>query len=149
MDANHLLLSLGHIMGLSNLRFDDHGCARLVFDQTLAVDMEHDAANECIHVYSVLGRTPSAGSGEAIYRRLLEGNLHDAPAHGAMPAVDAQNDEIVLCRRLELAAASPDGFTALIEKFLTALEYWRDVFTADLSGATPTTAGPRSSRAGS
>lgn len=124
MDADQLLASLGLTMNLPDLRFDEHGCARLLFDQKLAVDLENDADNDCIHVYSVLGSAPHAGSGEATLRKLLEGNLFGAQTQGAALAIDAPNNEIVLCRSFDIASASTQAFESFMEKFLTAVEHW-------------------------
>lgn len=133
MDADQLLTSLGLATGLPDLRFDGNGCARLLFDQRLALDLERDADAGCIHVYAVLCAAPPPGSGEALYRRMLEGNLFGSQTQGAALAVDAASHEIILCRSVEVEASSADSFSRLIEKFLAAIEHWQQ----ELAGSGP------------
>lgn len=125
MDAHQLLSALGLAMGLTDLAFDDNGCARLVFDQKIAVDLEHDDDVGHIHIYNVLAPAPAPGDGETVYRKLLEGNLFGAQTQGAALAVDAAAHEIVLCRSVNVAGASTTSFAEDIEKFLAAVEHWQ------------------------
>ncbi|MES2975610.1 MAG: type III secretion system chaperone [Pseudomonadota bacterium] len=131
MDANQLLTSLGLAVGLPDLAFDGNGCARLLFDQRIAVNLEHDADAGCIHVYSVLGAVPPPGTGEALFRRLLEGNLFGSQTHGAALAVDGSSHEILLSRSLDVESASAEGFGRMVEKLLAASDHW----TQELSGS--------------
>jgi hypothetical protein len=125
MDAHQLLSALGLTMGLPDLAFDANGCARLIFDQAIAVDLEHDDEADCIHIYHVLGTTPSVGDGENLYRRLLEGNLFGAQTQGAALSVDASAQEIVIGRMFDVAGASTTSFAEAMEKFLAAVEHWQ------------------------
>lgn len=134
MDANQLLTSLGLAVGLPDLKFDHNGCARLLFDQRIAVDLERDADAGCIHVYTVLGAAPPPGTGEALYRRLLEGNLFGSQTQGAALAVDAATHEILLSRSLDVEAASADDFARLVEKFLAATEHWKQELAGSGAG---------------
>ncbi len=126
MDANQLLTSLGLTVGLPDLAFDGNGCARLLFDQRLAVDFEHDADTGSIHLYAVLGSSPAQGSGEALYRRLLEGNFFGVQTQGAVLSIDTARGEILLSRTVDVDAASSADFERVIEKFLAAAGHWQE-----------------------
>lgn len=134
MDADQLLASLGLATGLPDLKFDNNGCARLLFDQRMAVDLERDADASCIHIYTVLCAAPPPGTGEALYRRLLEGNLFGSQTQGAALAVDATSHEIILCRSVDVESSSSDDFARLIEKFLAAVEHWQQELAGSGAG---------------
>ena len=126
MDAHQILTSLGLAVGLPDLKFDGKGCARLLFDQRLAVDFEHDADAGCIHLYTVLGASPAPGSGEAMFRHLLEGNFFGTQTQGASLAIDPSRNEIILSRTVEVEATSSEDFARVIEKFLAATSHWQE-----------------------
>lgn len=134
MDADQLLASLGLATGLPDLKFDNNGCARLLFDQRIAVDLERDADAGCIHVYNVLCAAPPPGTGEALLRRLLEGNLFGSQTQGAALAVDAASHEVILCRSVDVESSSSDDFARLIEKFLAAVEHWQQELAGSGAG---------------
>lgn len=125
MDANQLLNGLGLIMSLPNLRFDEHGCARLMFDGATAIDLEVDNDTGSLQLYSVLSPVPPEGR-EAMFRSLLEGNLFGAQTHGATLAIDALFNEILLCRTIDLKQVSGAEFFALMERFVDSVETWKE-----------------------
>lgn len=124
MKAEQLLSDLGLTMGLPGLTFNTDGCARLVFDDTHAVNLESDTQTGQLLLYITLGPLPAAGR-EALYLSLLEGNLFGAQTDGATLAVDSLNHEVVLCRTLVADELSAQSFTEIIEKFVNAAEQWR------------------------
>lgn len=124
MEAQDLLTNLGTVIGLPDLKFDAQGCARLVFDQSTPVDLEHDPQSGCIQVYSVLGPTPP-GDDLPLYRKLLEANLFGTETHGATLAIDAVRREILLCRRVDLSNATVDSFNLALESFVATTEHWK------------------------
>lgn len=123
MTAHQLLQELGLAMGLPTLKFDDEGCARLMFDGKLAVNLEYDEGNASIQLYSVLGPLPAQGR-EALFLKLLKGNLFGADTGGATLAVDGEHHEVVLCRTLPVEETTAAAFVAAIERFVAALEAW-------------------------
>jgi hypothetical protein len=124
MDAHQLLNHLGVAMGLPALAFDEQGCARLMFDGKLEVNLEHDSDTGLLQVYAVLGPVPARGR-EALYRSLLEANLFGGQTFGATLAIDGSQQEIVLCRSVAPEEISSPGFAALIEQFVAATESWQ------------------------
>lgn len=123
MDSDQLLQSLGLSLGLSNLRFDANGCARIAIDGAPAINFESDDAG-AMHLYSVLGLIPPEGR-EALYAQLLNGNLFGASTAGATLALDELHGEIVLCRTIITAQASGPAFSSLVEAFVAAAEDWQ------------------------
>ena len=127
--AQDLLAFYGQLVGLPGLRFDAHGCARLMFEESLSIDLEIDAAAGCLHAYSVLGPVP-AGGREAMYRRLLEGNLFGTKTRGATLAVDGVQEEVLLCRQVDVATATATSFAEFLADFARIARHWRDTFAS-------------------
>ncbi|MBC7599823.1 MAG: type III secretion system chaperone [Polaromonas sp.] len=123
MDTDQLLQSLGLSLGLSNLRFDTNGCARLAIDGAPALNMERDAVGG-LHLYSVLGPLPPEGR-EELYAQLLQGNLFGTSTGGATLAIDELHAEIVLCSNVKAEQASAPEFAAHVEAFVAAAEDWQ------------------------
>jgi len=122
--AQDLLASYGQLVGLPGLRFEPDGCARLLFHQSIAIDLEIDAGAGCLHAYGVLGTVPARGR-EALYRRLLEANLFGTQTSGATLAIDAVPQEVLLCRRVELATATAASFAEFLEDFARIIQQWQ------------------------
>jgi hypothetical protein len=123
MDTDQLLQSLGLSLGLTNLRFDANGCARLAIDGAPALNMERDAVGG-LHLYSVLCPLPPEGR-EAIYAQLLQGNLFGTSTGGGALAIDELHGEIVLCSNIKAELASAPAFASHVEAFVAAAEDWQ------------------------
>lgn len=123
MTAEDLLNDLGLTAGLPEFRFDDKGCARLMFDGKIAVNFENDEAAACIHLYAPLAPLPAEGH-EALYKTLLEGNLFGSETLGATLAVDDLQHEVVLCRCVPTQDATGKAFAEVLERFVAAVEEW-------------------------
>jgi hypothetical protein len=137
MEAAQLLASYGQLVGLADLVFDAHGCARLKFSDDAAVNLEVDPAGDCVHLYAVLGPLP-AGPNERAYRELLEGNLFGTRTRGATLAIDAVQQEVVLCRRVGLGGADVAVFAATLDDFVIATREWQQLFSSgDLAAEVP------------
>ncbi len=128
--CDQLLLDLGQSAGLAQpLRFDERGCARLVFDGQLAIDFERDADAGLLQVYSVLGPLPGQGR-EALLLQLLQANLFGADTAGAALAVDADTGEVVLCRSVAAEGLPAPAFVQLVEQFVAVAEDWKERLAA-------------------
>lgn len=124
--TDQLLLDLGQMAGLPQpLRFDEHGCARLVFDSHLAIDFERNDDVGIIQVYSVLGPVPTQGSREALYQQLLEANLFGADTGGCTLALDSAMGEVVLCRSVAAEGLAASSFVQWVEQFVAVAEDWK------------------------
>jgi hypothetical protein len=124
MKPEQLLNDLGLTMGLPDLKFNEQGCARLVFDSKTAVNLESDADTGQLQIYTDLCPLPPEGR-EALYLSLLEGNLFGLQTQGATLAVDSANHQVVLCRTLVAEELSANAFLAIIESFVNCAEQWR------------------------
>jgi hypothetical protein len=141
MEAQELLSSYGQLVGLRGVAFDAHGCARLKFSEDAAVNLEADPAGECIHLYAVLGPVPST-SRERLYRELLEGNLFGTRTRGGALAIDKVQEEVILCRRVDLARADASALKQMLDEFVSATQHWQDAFdSGDLTVEQTTSAG--------
>jgi hypothetical protein len=133
--AQDLLAAYGRIAGQPHLRFEAHGCARLVFDDRLTVDLEVDDRASCVQVVGVLGPVPAAGR-EALYRALLEANHLGTATRGATLAIDAANNEVLLSRQVNLQQVSSGmAFGDLLNAFADTLEHWQQRFGSGQFGA--------------
>ena len=86
-------------------------------------------SGDCIHLYAVLGPLP-AHANATVYRELLEGNLFGTRTRGATLAIDAVQQEVILCRRVELAVAEVGTFTAMLDDFVAASREWQQAFAS-------------------
>jgi|APEBP8051073302_1049394.scaffolds.fasta_scaffold01154_9 hypothetical protein len=134
--AQDLLLAYGRLAGLPTLGFDEHGCARLVFEGDVAVDLEADEPAHCIQVYAVLGPVPP-GNREPLYRRLLEGNLFGQQTGGAMLAVDPVREEVLLCGRVDPAVVSAEALSGWMDGFAGTAAHWLRRYAAGELTAVP------------
>jgi len=123
-DALDLLAAYGQMMGLPSLKFNEQGCARLMFDDTVAVDLEIDEPGNCVHLYSVLGPVPP-GDNHVLYRQLLEGNLFGQQTGGALLAVDGTREDLLVCSRVGLPGATPAGLALSIDALAGAARDWQ------------------------
>lgn len=132
--AHELLRSYGEMAGLPALQFDLNGCARLLFEDETAIDLEVDEPAGCIQLYAVLGAVP-AGGRETLYRSLLEGNLFGSHTSGASLAIDPVQEEVLLCRRAQLGITTPELLSDLLQAFAAAAAQWKQKFASgELAG---------------
>ncbi|MEO5671736.1 MAG: type III secretion system chaperone [Ramlibacter sp.] len=123
MTADDLLNDLGLTAGLPEFRFDAKGCARLMFDDKVAVNFENDESARCIHLYSPVAPLPTERH-EALYKSLLQANLFGSETLGATLAIDDLQDEIVMCRCVPTQDTTGKAFAEVLERFVTAVEEW-------------------------
>lgn len=142
MDAAHLLLdAYAGFAGLPDLSFNEDGCARLRFGPDIAVNLEADAGGEAIHLYAVLGPLPP-GARDTLYAELLESNLFGQATAGATLAIDAVQQELVLCRRAELDAGDVQRFARMLEDFADMAMQWQHRVASGVVSDTPPATSP-------
>lgn len=138
--ARNLLAAYSQHAGVPGLKFSPDGCARLLFEDSVAVDLEVDPSGDRIQIYSVLGPVP-AGSREQLYRRLLEGNLFGSQTAGAALSIDPVQDEVLLCKPYGLDADDAADLARVLEEFAGAASHWRKLLGGgDLTAGTGDTA---------
>jgi hypothetical protein len=127
MDAPELLQGLATRTGLDQLEFDSLGVCRLVFGETVSVDLELDRARPgLLHLSTVLGRVPASGR-ERFYERLLEANLLGQGSGPNSLALDPALGEVVACRRLDLRRTDVELLAEALEAMVTLAEAWRTI----------------------
>lgn len=122
--AKALLAAYAQQANVPGLHFSPDGCARLLFEDSVAIDLEIDDAHDCIQMYCALGPVP-AGGREALYRSLLEGNLFGAQTGGATLCVDPVQEEVLMCSRVGLATTGDAELAKLLEEFAGAASQWQ------------------------
>jgi len=145
MNAKEILAELTREIGLEGTQFDENHMCRLVFDDKLAVDFENPPDQNLLLVYASAGKLPRDGR-EQLYKMMLEANLFGLGTGGAVLALDANLDEIILFRRYPSDDIDYDKFKQDLELFLESLEQWQDkVLTygsaGDLETDTPAPSG--------
>ena len=134
-DPQRFIDAYAQAMGLPDLPLSADGCARLRFDEQVAVNFEVEPRAERLHVFTVLGRAHDADA--AFYRGLLEANLFTRETQGASLCIAPAQDEVLICRSLDTSAMEPDAFCSAMETFLAAAREWCErfesgAFTRDL-----------------
>lgn len=142
--AHELLAAYSQHAGIADLKFSADGCARLLFEGSVAIDLEIDPSADRIQLYCVLGPVP-AGERETLYRRLLEGNLFGTHTGGAALSIDPVQDEVLLCRQYPVGTVDPSHLAKVLEEFAGVAGHWRQQLGAgDLTaGALDTAAAPQ------
>ena len=137
MNPSDLVAELGARLNLTGLTFVD-GVCRLMFDQTLAIDLEDDGAGSlCFH--SVVGQVPHVDR-EILFRHLLSTHLFGVQTDGATFGVHPMTDEIYLFRSMPADTLDVETAYRALEQFTQHVEAWRHrlqaaVVAADDTGA--------------
>lgn len=123
MELGALLNELATRMGLDGLRLDSNGVCRLVFDQTIAVDLEPSADKTLLHMVAELGPLPPDAPAPWL-RRLLAASFMGQDTGGAHLALDPLNNDVVLCQRLALDGLEITRFVPELEAFVNYAQDW-------------------------
>ena len=123
MSPHNLVLELGQRLGIT-LALDSAGLARLMIDNSLPVDFEHDEVGDRLLVYATISTAPAAADRLALLTELLSANLFGADLGGCAPALDSVRDELLLwCAFTEQTGI--DSAMAALENLVAQAEQWR------------------------
>ena len=123
MSPQNLVLELGQRLGIT-LALDNAGLARLMIDNSLPIDFEHDEAGDRLLVYATICTAPSAAERVSLFTELLSANLFGVDLAGCAPALDSVRDELLLwCAFTE--QTSIDSAMAALENLVAQAEQWR------------------------
>lgn len=125
MTAQQLVEQFAARMGVAGLALDAHGCAALESQQGVTVNLEHDAAQDLLHLYSHLGADP-ARDRETLYAAMLDANLFGQGTGGATLARDPQDRMLVLCQTVAPASLTGETFESLVLAFMDNAQQWRE-----------------------
>jgi len=123
MNVQQHLADIAATLGLPTLELNESGCARLLFDETIAVNFEHNEPEGKLSLYSYLGELP-AGGREAFYRDMLVGNLLGLQTQDSTLGIDPELNEVVLSRSMMIEEISLEPFANMLDKFVGCAEYW-------------------------
>lgn len=140
MDASRLLEHLASTMGVEGLAFNTDGCACLMFDGRIALNLESDRITGRLHLHVELGPLPSRDR-EAVYSALLEGNLFGALTGEATLAVDRAAEAVVLCQALRSEELSGATFIEIVQTMVRCADVWQKALADGTLGATERAAG--------
>jgi hypothetical protein len=135
MLGEQLLKQLAQSLNLPNLAFNGQGCARIVFNGKVDVDIEHDHVSGELNLSTNLGSMPATG-GEALYLSLLQANLRGQQTLGATLAVDEIEHQIVLNRTLLVRELAVDDLLDVFQRFCASAGYWQQTLGYAPSGDT-------------
>lgn len=125
--VNDLLSEFGASRGLIGASLDDSGVCAFEYQELLDMVLELSSDGATLHFYSPLCEVP-AGEREAFLTELLERNLLCAQTNGATLAVDARENQVVLCFNQPVESLDPATFSTLMENFLdTAINVRTDL----------------------
>lgn len=134
MTYGELLEDFGKRMGNGmTLEPDASGTVNLAVDD-LAVSLIGLEEVGAVALTGVLGEVPPADHQERLYKALLMANNNLAGANGATFSIDAESNEVKLCRMMPLLGLDGEKFFADVEKFINTLETWHRI-VADFRGS--------------
>ena len=136
MDARRHLNELLSTLGLPALHFDNHGCARMLFQGEVVVNFECEPITAQLHLYTDLGPLPSVGR-EVLYRSLLEANLFGVQTRGATLSVDSHQGQVVLSRTVLVPSLGVSLMSQVLEDFVDCATYWQQLLAAEAAGTGP------------
>lgn len=130
MDIASAIQQLGKQMGIA-LSLDANHTCRLIFDGRTAIDIEAPEPKEStVFFHALVGLVPS-GNRERLYQTLLEANLFGRGTGGAVLAVDAGRQEVILFLSLDMAVTDYPAFTKALEDFLAQTIAWTERLRAE------------------
>ncbi len=125
MNLKDIIAELGKQMGLDNVKLDENGLCRLVFDKNYIVDIEEAEDKKTVHIYSAIGIIPLEGK-EALYTKILEANLFGQGTGGATFAIDPNLSEVILFKSLNIEKTDYQDFANELEEFVNWVATWTE-----------------------
>ncbi|PTY07814.1 hypothetical protein DB347_06205 [Opitutaceae bacterium EW11] len=135
MNPSDLVQEIGERLNLTGLTLND-GICRLVFDNSLPIDIEDDdAGNLCFH--SVLAPLPHDGR-ESLLAGLLSAHLFGIETDGAVFGLHPRTEELYLFRTLPVEGLEVEPALDALERFTHQVETWKRKIEALARGAADT-----------
>ncbi len=122
-----LLSALGAHIGLPGLELNaDHVC-RLVLDDTVIIDIEHQPGTDNVQAFSVVG--PHPGDNVVLLQKLLAANLFGQGTGGAILALDEERGEVLLSHPFDLSTTTTERFISTLEGYVGYVQAWMTEIT--------------------
>jgi hypothetical protein len=128
MNASDLLTDFSQRMGLPPITFSNDGTARILVDDSLPIDWQHDEARRQLHLMVSFGPPPEGAERETFLLRVLAANLLGRETGGAVFSFDPGAGDIVLTRTLDLDATDSIALEEALNALLRAVETLREAF---------------------
>jgi hypothetical protein len=130
MDISSLIALFGEQAG-TPLTLNQGGTLALAFDDELTINLEHDASQDLLHLYAILGQEPSDHAARpAFYRKLLVANVFGHDTGGASLGIDDISGEVLLTWRLPLAGAEVAVLRDAVQSMVATATAWRERLAA-------------------
>ena len=135
MDISSLIALFGEQAG-TPLTLTEGGTLALAFDNDLTLNLEHDASQDVLHLYAIVGQEPADHTARArFYRQLLTANVFGHETGGAALGVDDLSGEVLLTWRLPLAGADVGVLRDAVQSMVATAASWRERLVAPGGGA--------------
>lgn len=142
MKTQDFIHQLGLALNLPALALDDSNVCRVVCDGH-PIDFEKLPDSEELFLIAEVCSLPPDGR-ETLFRRLLEGNRYGIETADATLSLDADQNAIILHRKLDMTRLDYAAFEELLSTFYARLLYWKDLSqaTTEAPGTAPLEAAP-------
>jgi len=130
MDISSLIALFGEQAG-TPLALNQGGTLALAFDHDLTINLEHDASQDLLHLYVIVGQEPADHTARpAFYRQLLVANVFGHDTGGASLGVDDISGEVLLTWRLPLLGAEVSVLRDAVQSLVDTANIWRERLAA-------------------
>ncbi|WP_187394990.1 type III secretion system chaperone [Pigmentiphaga aceris] len=130
MDISSLIALFGEQAG-TPLALNQGGTLALAFDNDLTVNLEHDASQDVLHLYVIVGQEPADYDARpAFYRELLVANVFGHDTGGASLGIDDVSGEVLLTLRLPLVSAEVGTLRDAVQSVVETANAWRERLAA-------------------
>jgi hypothetical protein len=123
MNAQELLHALAVQLGLPGLALSPQGTAQLLVDASLALNLEHEPAADCLHTYLALGPLPPPPREPLLAALLLHNAFGQGTGGGSLALTAGGTPQILLQRRFELDGLTPQRLASALEALLDAAQH--------------------------
>ena len=121
--ARELLRELGTRIQLPMLDLDDAGNSCIDVDEAYVINLEYDADEDALLMYTWLGHVPESNTAEVL-RRLLSANHFWTETEGATLSVEEETNGIVLIDRSRCQDFDIDSFESRMQGYMSVVERW-------------------------
>lgn len=141
MEWTTTLERFGASIGIDHLAPDVDGSCALLFDSRDEVTFTHDKEDHALFMYCEIG--DASGLSKDACLALLEASLLGAETGGAALSVHKALGRVVLWKRFDDNALSPDTLSMAVNAFLAQVQAWKKKLTelCSVSGETEAPSG--------
>ena len=124
--ARDLLREFGTRIKLPMLDLDEEGNACIDVDTAYVINLEYDADEDALLLYTWLGPVPENNTAD-ILRRLLSANYFWTENDGATLSIEEETNGIVLIDRSRCQDFNIDLFESRMQGYMAVVERWLKV----------------------